>query len=981
MNEHAPPSDEGDRFETSLINRRRFLSLSATSIGAFSGIGGSAANVAIDKMTTEYQYVLKNTPTESVIPTLVTFSEEAGVEVFDKTIDTETHTTIEPKPAGYAKLTTSQAKQAAVLPTAETLSYLPGANPFWRLGYYPIGVFPNPSRCVDYIDYQEMIAGLNYLESKHDERLNFYSIGQSPGWYNFFTDRKDPKDIYVAEVTNNIDDQAAFRDKEKVLFSLSLHGLERPGVEAGSRFIENLLEGREDGVEPLLNELVLLFVYANPDGWVARYPRYDDGTTGLAPNIYRRGNASGVDTNRQYPNIGFVHPLHFPAEPNGSNYEDNDPGIDLDVPDGVRRTVPDALAIAEHFRDYENLNYGADLHSFGKYPVFVTGLIGQDQFDHRQLHDVYQMNRNLDETLEESLTTWNTAANTGESVPMCTSSEGLSESSGTSTKLGHRSSDPCDQFPQEAFNFTAIWDILNYTPQGNLIDWLSHPESMGGLGMITTAFEMAGTDYDWAAYNPEIASMQVLGYTTVIRTFSEFAAQASDTPNTEDEFETTIKTGGIKTAFVTTDTLTRSSEQLNSTDTKSDSSAGTSSQGNSSSAKAQRNYETTKRSVKGGETMEFTISVPSEMDTLALSVYAERRGLIAPTLYAPDGKDIRSYDPTSPERIPVGTVSWTVSDPDQGEWTAVVETVLNDGSTDFPKNVETEPPDITVTLSHNPLVEPREPEIFYPQRRYKASPFVFFDKEFISTDDPLRRHEVERDYNDVTDAPVDGLTIVDVKAGYHHNYDSLIVIHNEGDDDDKYLDELEKFVNEGGNLVVTDSGVHLLGLLDTDLTKQISASHVQTDSSFQVAHLGSKNSNHPLMDGTRSIQEILWKTVPLGYSGSPGEAPMALVDKEAFKNAGGRVAGTTGGEVAAGSLLSEEADGTIRDVVQSDDGSIQVISSLLPPAYQSNHHPFGVLDYALSFLGHTMLTNSLGYVQKRYIEDKEIASFGGESTY
>lgn len=934
-------------------------------------------------MTPEYEFIMNNTLPDSVIPTLITFSVESGVEVFDNFIEaeTETITTIEPKPAGYAKLTKSQAKKVMTLPTAETLSYLPGANPFWRLGYYPIGVFPSPRRCVDYIDYQEMIAGFEYLESKHENRLNFFSIGQSPGWHNFLTGREDPKDIYVVEVTNEVGDRAAFRNKEKVLFTLGLHGLERQGVEAGSRFVENLLEGREEEVEQLLDDLVLLFVYANPDGWVARYPRYDDGTTALSPQIYYRGNASRVDTNRQYPTIGFVNPLHFPAEASGTNYEDDDSGIDVDVPDEVYEAVPDALSIVEHFREYENLNYGADLHSFGRYPVFMLGLISQNQFDHRQLHELYQMNHNLDETLEDTLKTWNTAADVGEHVPVCPGTTTTSESPDVAMPLGHRSSKPCDQLPQEAFEFTAIWDVLNYAPQGIMGDWFSNPESMGGLGMTAMDFEMAGTGFDWAAYNPAVLSMQVRGYTTAIREVSEFAVEASDTPNTNDHFETTIETGGIESAFVTTDALTSSSDQLDSTTMESNDSFGTPSNERKSSGRAPQTRDSNTRVVNAGDTTQFTITVPSERESLALSVAAERHSLIAPTVYAPNGTAVRSYHPTADERIPIGTISWTIDDPGRGEWTVIVDTVLREGENDRVPLDTVGPPDVTVTLSHNPLVKPREPEQFYPQRRYKASPFVFFDRDFVPDDDPLRRHEVERDYNDVTDAPVVGLTIADVKDGDHHDYDNLIVIHDHGEEDDDYVEEVEKFVDEGGNLVLTDSGVHLLGVLDTEPTTGISSSTVETDRSFQVAEVNSKTSGHPLNDGTRPIQRILWKVVPLGYSGGPGEAPMTLVDKEVFTSAGRHIAGTTGGKVAAGTLLSGTTGGTIRDIVRSDEGSVHVIGSLLPPANQSNHHPFGVLDHAVSFLGHTILTNSLGYVQKRYIRGTEVASLGGESTF
>ena len=44
----------------------------------------------------------------------------------------------------------------------------------------------------------------------------------------------------------------------------------------------------------------------------------------------------------------------------------------------------------------------------------------------------------------------------------------------------------------------------------------------------------------------------------------------------------------------------------------------------------------------------------------------------------------------------------------------------------------------------------------------------------------------------------------------------------------------------------------------------------------------------------------------------------------------------TNGSVAAGTLASPAADGTVRELVQSDQASVQVISSLLPPARQTN---------------------------------------------
>ena len=117
------------------------------------------------------------------------------------------HTTTEPKPAAYAQLTAAEATAVADLPTAETFSHSPGANPFWRLGYYPFGVFPEATRSVYFIDFDENIQGLRELESRHPDRTNLFSIGKGHGKYNYATDRTDPREAMVVEITNDVDDR------------------------------------------------------------------------------------------------------------------------------------------------------------------------------------------------------------------------------------------------------------------------------------------------------------------------------------------------------------------------------------------------------------------------------------------------------------------------------------------------------------------------------------------------------------------------------------------------------------------------------------------------------------------------------------------------------------------------------------------------------------------------------------------------------
>lgn len=118
-----------------------------------------------------------------------------------------------------------------------------------------------------------------------------------------------------------------------------------------------------------------------------------------------------------------------------------------------------------------------------------------------------------------------------------------------------------------------------------------------------------------------------------------------------------------------------------------------------------------------------------------------------------------------------------------------------------------------------------------------------------------------------------------------------------------------------------------------------------------------KNLDHRLLDNVWPVQQELWNVAGMGYASPNFEAPMTLVDSEAFESAGGDVAEITDDQVPVGAL-------------ERDDGEtgIQVIDSVLPPAYQRNLHPFGMLDYGIEFFGHTILMNALGYEQQRFVD-------------
>jgi hypothetical protein len=773
-------------------------------------------------MTTEYQYIVNHTPEGERIQTLVKLSDRSGLEAV-RSLDAEVHTTTEPTVAAYATLTPAQATELAGVESVTKLAFSPGSNPFWRLEGYTGDVFPPVSESVDFIDYEQLLDGMSYLEERNPDRLRFYSIGESPGHYNFVLQAEDPKGIQVAEVTNDVHDEASFEEKEKVVYSLSIHGDERAGTEAGTRFVEDLLDGEEERVEQLLDEIVLIFVYPNPDGWVARYPQYNDDGEG-----YQRGTAGVEDPNRSYPTVGWIDGTHYPAEPDGSDLSDDDPGIDSDVATPYTEHVPDSLAIVEHLRGYENLSYGTDLHGKGPSADVTEGLLINDEFGYEELHDLYELNRVIGERHEATL------------------DSSLDELADVYATLEEKYEEDVDvPAPDSTYDYGTVYDTLEYSTTGILISWMAQPEEQGGLGMTVQANEV--TVYG-DEFLPTLVAYQVQSYVTVIRTFAEHAV---------DDVEATIDTDGQSTAVVRSDSLTRSSDQLQFVD---------------------------------------------------------------------------------PSELPVPTA----------EGSSVVTGEVLDPEGDGDRRVAT--PDPRGYLE-------------YDQRTYEVTPFDFFGdaSEFVVDGGGFAHTTVEA----VREGALEG----DGSDG--PTYDNLVVIHDEGVDDGEYLDAIDAFVEAGGNLVLTDAGVGLLGHLENDLASGIDPDDVTTESPM-FAVFESDHYPHPLLRRTRPYQDELWKLSPIGYAiTEEGEAPMTLVDQAAFRGADGDVAATTNERVAAGSIVPGDTgeDGGTAD-------GIHVVGSLLPPASQVHLHPFGMVDYTVSFFGTLVLTNALDYRQCRYVNGDLIETFG-----
>lgn len=901
-------------FDESNVTRRDYLRATA-GVGTLTLPGQALAQTSGDtgvELTETYRFIYQHTPEDETVPTLIEFESADGLDGLDD-LDVDAETTTEPAPASYAKLPPQVIQQVlateeSTLPGATRMRYSPGSNPFWRLGYYPDSVFPTPENSVDYIAYEQAMDGLRHLQKRHSDRISLRSVGESPGWYNVMDYEVESQQIMVAEVTNNVTDGTSFSEKEKVVFSLSIHGDERSGAETGSRVIEDILKGRNEELASMLDDLVLVFLYPNPDGWVAPSPAYFSGdevtdTDLVRVDAYRRTTGTMRDMNRQWPTIGYIDPTYYPAEPNGSDLTDDMPDIDEDVPTQYSKYVPGALDVVESLRGYENLNYGADLHGMFDSEQFVLGLIMNTEYDFEELHNLYDMNQRLDENITESID------------PLIEEYGDLWEELATDIEewYDEMGSDYEAAVPTEAFSYGTVYDTIDYTTTGTFASWFAQPEELGGLGLVSMSPEMAfdnrvGETVEWS---PRTVETQVAAYESFIETMARQARR---------NITATVNTGGARTAYITTDALRRSSESLSFANTTSD-------------------EQQVTVGVAPGNTESRTVSV-NEGTTLRVGIEGHS-GLANTTLLDPDGEVARTYAPSG-TRGPRGTVL-TVQDA-AGDWTVEV---TNESET---TQAQLELAITTIEREGEGAPDPKE-VLGYQQRPYEVTPFAFFEEYDACTDEA----------NSL--APV---TVGDVRGGALLDngtpaFDNVVVIHDEGADDDAYVSALEEYTAAGGNLVLTDTGVGHLGALGGP-AEGITSNDVSRDT-FVVAYFEDKDLDHPLMGDVREIQRELWRVAPLGYSIGDA-APMTLVGSDAFDEADGTVAATTDDLVAAGTLGGDDGDGTV-----------QVIASLLPPATQDNLHPFGLHDYSVSFLGQTVLSNALGYRQRRFLDGELIQTF------
>jgi len=934
------PRENNDPFEGSSIDRRTFLSIAAAT-GAALSLPGTAAGqeqVESDLLSSVAEFAINHTPDDYEAGLVVEFADASAAETFDDTFSydydddrprpAKTVIRTDPTPAGHGRLTTPEVQTLLDMDGVERIDFSPGANPFWRLDEAPYedGVFPSVEDARDYHSFEETVAGLQYLEDEYSDRLNLTtSERKSPGWNNLFLDTDERYPIYVAQVTDDI--QTTFEEKNKVVYTVSIHGDEPQGRETAIRLIEDIMTGDAPEFEAVLDDIALVFVFINPDGWMSRepytdlpYPQSDDPYEGVEFDDvnFLRGNGTftengQLDTNRQYPTIGWTNPGFYPAEPE-------------DAPEFFNDLVPDALGAVEHFRDYQNVEFLCDYHGMGLANQMVLNLETNAPFDHQKTHNLDEVSIQIGEGM------------VGEFGDISTIADDVSKA--IEEHYGYDEGQADQEVPQGGsynglLDWGTIYDTLSYQVTGAFLGWAGVPEEQGGLGAITVAPEMLHSNPNGLAFmnwKPYWARHQTLSYRISMREYAKLAA--ADT-------EATLLTDDRDTAYVESDELTRSSDDLPHTGGE----AGSQSTGSTQMRRASASLSA------GGVS---TTSIESKSETHSLSIQFEARGTATGELRLrdPSGAVVRriEFDQLD-DQVRDFVNDLFVTAPDAGQWTLEAE-----GDVAF---------DVSTTIiDADDIPDPREAwdGEGFEQREYEVNPMQFFEDlaPYIADDGSLQ-----------------GITTDDVTSGLDE-YDQVVISHDVGTDDSEYVSAIESFVDGGGDLVLTDSGVNLLGELDVGDLGSLGTDDTE-DVIVNFVNLDERDFEHPLLSGIRERQKEMWKGPQMGYTPATDQ-PATVVDPDAFDQAGGEMAGMIRGDPDAVGEPGEEIEGNPgvgAGTFEVGDAEVTILGSILPPANQQQLHPFGMADYAVSFMGHTLLCNALGFIQRRLRDGELVRSYGG----
>jgi hypothetical protein len=779
---------------------------------------------------------------------------------------------------------------------------LPGESP-WAKGNAVC-------RAVDFIQYNEALAGLAYLEERYPSFVEVYNLredfaevldlskgeGQSAGLPTNTLDR-EAADLYMLRIT---DESVPAKDKKRFLFTLSLHGIEKAGVEGGLRAAEDLATwAAETPEQPIMETLddslpagdalkrsEVWFTLNNPDGW----RRGDTSLGGLA---YQRYNGNGVDLNRDWPEKGYTYRPYTPA------------------------SEPETISFAKVLKAISpTWAGGVDLHGQLIDRAFSFTLLGASQRPYGKNQRMLQFTRGAYEDAETRLA-WNPLIKPNDAPPSC-----------VEPGLGFGTNPPpdCDPTPRVyGVQYGTIWDTIAYTVTGAIGNWA---DSDIGLDADFIDNEMSlshlSNCYTGKCFFQSAEQLHVDGNKSLIYAMINYTLLPED--------QTFAFTG--KAAYLT---------QPNRLTHK-----GSSVPTNTSTLPVQEPITTQLvKTPTGDATFEFEVDGPSQG--------VQSGGLTAKTTYS----NIQGVGPGAALGVAIDRFSAEEPEPGGSQWTPVNQD-YNQSLIYLQSGMQ---------VDANDLVPGRYRLRIYGTGAALVDATISFTKGRAWPDPGQVPYDVSNlDFFEelkpfVKAGQLTGVPAADLAAGRASlsAYDTVIAADRTVTDP-RTARALRAFAEAGGNVVLTDNALTALapmGILDEE---DIVEEPVYAGSVAFTAADGSATYDDPLAanvdlagsaegpDNRRQTTE----PVPTGYAiqnengGDAATLPQHGVDREAWEDAGGRSVGTTG---------DTSTDTVTYGELELGQGRVRILGSLLPFPTDEFDHPYGLNDYSITFTAYELAKN------------------------
>ncbi len=880
-----------------------------------------------------------------------------------------------------------------------------GATPVAEqdLTYEAMGrVFPDPQGCVtglplaspnangnvcalQFVQWDEAIGGLRFLAEKYPRYVQLINLPQQFGTHEHFANEslmsagipredltREQRPLYVVKVTDRASSTPE-SDRKHFAYSLSIHGIERAGLEGGIRAVEDLAtwaacengdapaqidcgtegsspseprrlldpfddEGRSPTAGEALADGVMLFTLSNPDGWV----RGDYSEGGV---FYQRFNGNGMDLNRDWPTQGYSDPAYTSfSEPESRGF-----GRYL-------KWVSDTRTGGQQFAG------GIDLHGMVTANSLSYTLLGAAQKDFRKNAITVETAELMFRDAEERLT-WSPHVARAEDCPGPVPEPFFGQDRTTA--------------PMCTVQWGTVWDTIEYQITGGMGDWIDNPDlGLGGVGINN---EMALSHLaPNNAFIPDVVQLQVEGNKSLI--YSQITSLLY-----EDEID---YVPGGRIAFLDDPDRVRSEggefvtpPHIYDLPTQADIEG---------------------RELTGVQGFEFVVEGPQHdifnggmtIEATAANVRGIGAGTATGSIIldycgAPAGEDQHLTHQHSHEH---GT---RVAAADHGDED---EEAPAEGCEEVARSFDGGP----VYAQAGAQIEMNRPQAGVYQIRpnpARVGPVAYtvrftHDDAIPGWDDQapydVSRTDFFRDLNEFVSASgseLVGLTVEQIAGdpGLLRTFDTFVVADRfttaaaDLERDTAYAAALRTFVSSGGNLVLTDGaiaglpaldigipadavrhGVYYAGYIDfNDGTGPTFGEHELTR---DIARDGTASGRQTL-DGTRYYdRRQTYEPVPTGHLvGGPAtctsgcDAPIHVVDPAAWEAAGGTNLGRSyvrpgprGGTGFAGVSLGE---------LPVEAGTIRIIGALLPEPTTDNFHPYGLSSHALTYTGYQLFEN------------------------